>query len=313
MGPCRSNSSNSTRAKPVNLHDGQEADEEEEDFMSDKFLKQITETSTENKTYSEKRKRRLIDASTNHQKRSRVQREIEAREEGLSRNLIQANVVQEEKAPPESHSKAFQMMLKMGFQPGNSLGASASNGSNEPINIVPRSGRAGIGIAPKPVSAAKLPRLLFSVEGKMDLTEEETAQREAFLATSRTRFDGRKVDAILGRACRTCEELDRRRGLESNIFWIIKPSPQDESREDAHLTRLDRLVSLDCQNDPDNILEDLEDEEKQNWLALDPSTRLSCTLGYLREEYFYCIWCGCQYESLEELNKECPGEEEDDH
>lgn len=286
MGPCRSDHSNSTPAKPGNLPDDHEADEEEEDFMSDKFLKQITETSTEeNKTYSEKRKRRLIEASTNHQKRSRAQREIEAREEGLSRNLIQANVVQEEKAPPESHSKAFQMMLKMGFQPGNSLGASASNGSNEPINIVPRSGRAGIGITPKPVSAAKLPRLLFGAEGKMDLTEEETAQREAFLATSRTRFDGRKVDAILGRACRTCEELDRRRGLESNIFWIIKPSPQDESREEAHLTRLDRLVSADGQNDPDNILEDPEDEEKQNWLALDPSTRLSCTLGYLREEY----------------------------
>jgi hypothetical protein len=30
-------------------------------------------------------------------------------------------------------------------------------------------------------------------------------------------------------------------------------------------------------------------------------------------EFSYCIWCGCQYESLEELNQECPGEEEDDH
>ncbi|OAV87550.1 hypothetical protein PTTG_03547 [Puccinia triticina 1-1 BBBD Race 1] len=307
---CPSETSNSMRAKPTIIHDDQ-APEEEEDFMSDKFLKQITvESSSETKTYSEKRKRRLLEASTTNQKRSRSQREIEAREEGLSRNLIQSNVAREENVQPESHSKAFQMMLKMGFQPGTSLGLSASNSSSkEPINIVPKSGRAGIGISTKPVSAAKFPRLLFGTEGKLKLTEEESAQREAFLATSRSRFDGRKVEAILGRACRTCEELDRRRRLDSNIFWIH--TSQDE--RGPRLNTLDKLISDDCQNDPDNLAEDADDEEKQNWLALEPSTRLSCTLEYLREEYFYCIWCGCQYESLEELNNECPGEEEDDH
>ncbi|POW15600.1 hypothetical protein PSHT_06985 [Puccinia striiformis] len=227
--------SNLNELKLSTLKNDQEQEEEkEDDFMSDKFLKQITESPSENnKTYTEKRKRRLIEASTTQQKRSRAQREIEAREEGLSRNLIQSTSEhQEENAPPESHSKAFQMMLKMGFQPGSSL--------------VTRSGRAGIGISPKPVSAAKLPRLLFGPEGKLKLTEEESAQREAFLSSSRSRFDGRKVDAILGRACRTCEELDRRRGLDSNIFWI-KPSQEEK---EPRLTAWDRLISNDRQNDP---------------------------------------------------------------
>ncbi|PLW09619.1 hypothetical protein PCANC_24952 [Puccinia coronata f. sp. avenae] len=296
-------------------NDHQELEEEEEDFMSDRFLKQITESappvSDSSKTYSEKRKRKLLEVSKTHQKRSRAHREMEAREEGLSRNLIRT-AAQPDNPQPETHSKAFQMMLKMGFQPGTSLGVSTtSNPSNEPITIIPKSDRAGIGITPKPLSAAKLPRLLFGAGGKLNLTVEEAAQREAFLSASRTRFDGRKVDAILGRACRTCEELDRRRGLESNIFWTAQPS-QDE--RESRLTTLDKLVSENSDNDHDDLLDhDAHIEEQQNWLALEPSTRLSCTLGYLREEYFYCIWCGCQYESLEELNQECPGEEEDDH
>ncbi|KAI9626670.1 hypothetical protein KEM48_010265 [Puccinia striiformis f. sp. tritici PST-130] len=337
--PTKNQTSNLNELKLSTLKNDQEQEEEEEDdFMSDKFLKQITESPSENnKTYTEKRKRRLIEASTTQQKRSRAQREIEAREEGLSRNLIQSTSEhQEENAPPESHSKAFQMMLKMGFQPGSSLGVSASNSSKEPINIVTRSGRAGIGISPKPVSAAKLPRLLFGPEGKLKLTEEESAQREAFLSSSRSRFDGRT--------------RNRRRGLDSNIFWIKTSQEEKEPR----LTALDRLISNDRQNHPDNLSleDDGDDEEQQNWMALEPSTRLSCTLGYLREEYLYatvhklhrsssiillkplltadappflssnryrqsnrsyCIWCGCQYDTLEELNTECPGEEEDDH
>ncbi|POW14610.1 hypothetical protein PSTT_02826 [Puccinia striiformis] len=232
--PTKNQTSNLNELKLSTLKNDQEQEEEEEDdFMSDKFLKQITESPSENnKTYTEKRKRRLIEASTTQQKRSRAQREIEAREEGLSRNLIQSTSVSDD--------------VEDGIQPGSSLGVSASNSSKEPINIVTRSGRAGIGISPKPVSAAKLPRLLFGPEGKLKLTEEESAQREAFLSSSRSRFDGRKVDAILGRACRTCEELDRRRGLDSNIFWIKTSQEEKEPR----LTALDRLISNDRQNDP---------------------------------------------------------------
>ncbi|POV99421.1 hypothetical protein PSTT_13783 [Puccinia striiformis] len=191
------------------LKNDQEQEEEEEDnFMSDKFLKQITESPSENhKTYTEKRKRRLLEASTTRQKRSGAQREIKAQEEGLSRNSIQSTT---------------------------------SNSSKEPINIVTRCGRAGIGISLKLVPAAKLPRLISGPKGELKLTGEESAQREAFLSSSRSCSDGRK-------------------------------------------------------NDPDNLIlddDDDDDKEQQNWLALEPSTRLSCTLGYLREEYFYCIWCG---------------------
>jgi len=36
-------------------------------------------------------------------------------------------------------------------------------------------------------------------------------------------------------------------------------------------------------------------------------------LSKLRDQYQYCLYCGCKYESAEALAKECPGPNEDDH
>lgn len=284
--------------------------------MSDKFLKEMTGiTSEKSRTYSERRKRKMLEVSTSQQKRSRAQREMEAREEGLSRSLMQPNEAQVPQdgrvAEEATHTKAYRMMLKMGFQPGSALGARSSSdgaGSNEPITIVHKADRAGIGVTTRPVSAAKLPRLLRG--SGTALTQDEVAQRDAFLTASRARFDGRKVDALLGRAARTGQDLDRRRGLDSNFFWSPIPPPDQL----PSLSTLENLVAQEPDLHPLDLHNPLDDDEDhQNWLALDPSTRLSCILAYLREEYFYCIWCGCQYQSSEELANECPGEEEDDH
>jgi len=286
--------------------------------MSDKFLKQMTETTSSDtsRTYSERRKRKKLEVSTSQQKKSRAQREMEAREEGLSRSLMEpseAETAQDGTVGEEAtHSKAYRMMLKMGFQPGGALGARSSGGgagSNEPIAIVHKADRAGIGVAAtQPVSAAKLPRLLRGSAAA--LTQDEAAQRDAFLSASRARFDGRKVDALLGRAARTAQDLDRRRGLDSNFFWSSIPAPDPL----PSLSTLETLLAEEPHPLPLDLPDPLgDDEDHQNWLALDPSTRLSCILAYLREQYFYCIWCGCQYQSSEELANECPGEEEDDH
>jgi rubrerythrin len=41
--------------------------------------------------------------------------------------------------------------------------------------------------------------------------------------------------------------------------------------------------------------------------------RLEQVLDYLRNAYYYCFWCGTQYASAEELEKDCPGLTEEDH
>nr|GFC39966.1 G patch domain-containing protein 11 [Tanacetum cinerariifolium] len=33
----------------------------------------------------------------------------------------------------------------------------------------------------------------------------------------------------------------------------------------------------------------------------------------LRDDFRYCLFCGCQYESMEALLANCPGINEDDH
>ena len=33
----------------------------------------------------------------------------------------------------------------------------------------------------------------------------------------------------------------------------------------------------------------------------------------LRNRYFYCVYCGCNFESAEDLAKNCPGDEYEDH
>jgi len=46
---------------------------------------------------------------------------------------------------------------------------------------------------------------------------------------------------------------------------------------------------------------------------LQPEEQLEMLTLYLRRTYFYCIWCGTQYEDDDDLQKECPGSTRNDH
>ena len=35
--------------------------------------------------------------------------------------------------------------------------------------------------------------------------------------------------------------------------------------------------------------------------------RLEDVTAYLRSEHCYCIWCGCQFDSQDDLQNQCPG------
>lgn len=102
---------------------------DEEDYLSDKFLAQMEAASKppQPKSYAERRKQALRQSqSLNEQnrKKSRKQMELEAREEGLQTSLIQK--AQEEAKETGKQNKALAIMMKMGFKPGQSLG-----GNNE--------------------------------------------------------------------------------------------------------------------------------------------------------------------------------------
>lgn len=98
--------------------------EDEDDYLSDKFLLDRNATPTSQpRTYSQRRKEaERIAALKNAQnrKKSRKEMELESREEGLSKSLFER--AKEEESSGSGQNKALAMMMKMGFKPGQTLG-----------------------------------------------------------------------------------------------------------------------------------------------------------------------------------------------
>ncbi|KAG8743596.1 hypothetical protein FRC12_015017 [Ceratobasidium sp. 428] len=113
--------------------------DEEEDYLSDKFLASLEapKPTTGNASYSERR--RIAQRESDRKRlegriKSRREIEEEARREGLSRNLFEKEMEkaaenetkggegQESSGGGSGASKAMAMMLKMGFKPGETLG-----------------------------------------------------------------------------------------------------------------------------------------------------------------------------------------------
>ena len=104
---------------------------DEDDYLSNKFLDDDQASSSKPTTYSQLRKAAQKKAqSKNEQNRlkSRRQREVESREEGLSKSLFER--AKEEEASMKSGNKALSIMMKMGFKPGQALGNNDDDISN---------------------------------------------------------------------------------------------------------------------------------------------------------------------------------------
>lgn len=100
--------------------------DDEDDYLSDKFLASLeAPKSSSSKTYSEIRKESKLRSErlqqTNRVK-SRREREVEAREEVLSKTLFERAEEDAQKAGDGGGNKALAMMMKMGFKPGQALG-----------------------------------------------------------------------------------------------------------------------------------------------------------------------------------------------
>ena len=98
--------------------------DDEDDYLSDKFLLESAPSLSKPKTYAERRKEaQRLAAIKNEQnrKKSRRQLEQEAREEGLSKSLFER--AKDEEAAGQQN-KALAMMMKMGF-----VGSFLSRGS----------------------------------------------------------------------------------------------------------------------------------------------------------------------------------------
>lgn len=91
---------------------------DDEDYLSEKFLADVSAPPTKPQTYAERRRAAQREAELKQErnrKRSRRELEEESRQEGLSTSLFA-------RAQEDGDNKAMSMMMKMGFKVGQSLG-----------------------------------------------------------------------------------------------------------------------------------------------------------------------------------------------
>ncbi|KAJ7591231.1 hypothetical protein C8J56DRAFT_935066 [Mycena floridula] len=210
----------------------------------------------------------------------------------------------------------------------------------EPLPLNEWEGRKGIGL----VRVRKRAHSPSAEERVIKMAKLAAASHEDFRDRTRQLYDSRRAEGKLGSAQRTCASLDEKAGKSFNVLWL---NAQDESTFPPGLTdaialhtdlqlpsleirplegeaaRLRRkmqseMLSSDIDEATEAPVIDHEAyldvlEETVQFLRLQAQDRLALVLSYLRDHYAYCFWCGTQYDTLEDMEAQCPGPDEEAH
>ncbi|PSS21138.1 G patch domain-containing protein [Actinidia chinensis var. chinensis] len=118
----------------------------------------------------------------------------------------------------------------------------------------------------------------------------------------------RREEERVERERKSEEELMAEFGWRQKEQWRGRRVVVSYRKAKAVLEQLEnREVVVEAEKDE----EDGEDEEEEEEEITEED--LQDILTKLREEYQYCLFCGCRYESMEGLLSNCPGRDEDDH
>ncbi|KAG8829320.1 hypothetical protein FRC18_009389 [Serendipita sp. 400] len=215
--------------------------EDEDDYLSDKFLQQLTSKSDKpfTQTYSQRRKEAQRIAETRNiagrtKSRKELEKEtIDTLKEGMATSLFEREKLAE--AEGGTQSKAMKMMSKMGFKPGQALGRQEQKPESEhvnttgdagssrsakaapiPINIW--EGRKGLGAMKRPLSPDSVANELERAAKTAKLQEEGT--HTDFRSRNKLEYEERRDNGRLASAQKTCSLLDERAGITFNFLWI---------------------------------------------------------------------------------------------
>ncbi|MCJ1243071.1 hypothetical protein MMC30_000268 [Trapelia coarctata] len=227
-----------------------------------------------------------------------------------------------------STSKGFQMLSKLGYEPGSTLGAKDNpNARLEPLGVVVKEDRGGIGL-----DSEKKRKFREKVEGER---EQERMSEEGYREWFARAMEEKRVQGLAGGAMVVLErfegeeeegepEGEGKDGLsvlkgnrkkptrQINVLWRYLPRQREKLERERRMQydMLQRLSQNTNYNDPEE--EDIEeDPELEAFLALEPAERLRRVVEYLREKHHYCFWCKFGYP--DESMEGCPGVREDDH
>lgn len=253
-------------------------EDEEEDYMSDLFIKQDVRPGLP-------MVRRVKEA---------IQKE-EKQKEANERNR-QKSVKEEEKERRDlvlksalgNENKGFALLQKMGYKSGQALGKSGE-GIVEPIPLNIKTGRSGLGH--EEFKKRKAEEKLENYRQKLHMKKQANEQAaDQFRVRFKNKQEERKMEGDLRKSQRACQQLDMQKDIDvpkETWYWL---EPEEEDKKDE---------------------EDKDDECTSSDLSV--SEKLQLLTAYLREEHFYCIWCGTTYEDSEDLSSNCPGDSAADH
>ncbi|GAN10757.1 G patch domain-containing protein 11-like [Mucor ambiguus] len=280
------------------------SEDEEDDYMSTKFLETAQEfESKRQESYSEKRKRQLREQQAKAYIKPRAQLEAEEREKGLQKSIEQSN-------------KGMKMLMKMGFKQGQGLGnnkGGSPSGIAEPIQVDLKLGRSGIGMDSE------------MRKREREQEEEELRKRvhidpEEFRNQMASKAKDAQLLRYINAAASICEKLDEENQVESNILWTLKPPPPPPTVASTEPEDIEKLQEQELEKEGEGNDEAKEalaliypQEEVDALKSLPLDDQLIKLVNYLRETYFYCFWCRAKYTDQSDLDENCPGSCEDDH
>nr|XP_020658500.1 G patch domain-containing protein 11 [Pogona vitticeps] len=255
-------------------------DDAEEDYMSDSFININQDVRPGmplprrvKETFKKEEKQK--EANEKSRQKSLKEQEREQRETVL--NIALGN-----------ENKGFAMLQKMGYRSGQPLGKSGK-GITEPIPLNITTGRSGLGH--EEVRKRKAAENLESYRRKMHMKNQmEKQTADLFKLRLKTEQEQRQIKRDLVKSQKACQQLDVQKGLEcpKEIWYWISPTNEEEGDVE------------------EEEVEEKEEEPKE-------CEKLQMLTAYLREDHFYCIWCGTAYEDQEDMSTNCPGDTFADH
>jgi hypothetical protein len=197
----------------------------------------------------------------------------------------------------------FKLARKLTFyimerRPGTGLGKN-QQGVTQPISVEIRDDKSGLGAFEEKKAAIETDAAMQKLHSVV-LAHKRAKLEEQFQNQSKSVFHEKKVIGNIHTALKAIahlEENDRQKGAvieESNV-----KVPEI----------LSTLAALPLRETPVSVHTFLTEElsaAQRGQILLD-------LLEYLRERYFYCIYCGATYASAEEIESECPGTLYEDH
>lgn len=234
--------------------------------------------------------------------------------------------------PPSS--KGFQLLSKLGYTPGSTLGApSNTHALLQPLSAEAKEDRGGIGH-----ESERKRKVREEIEEKTGrekkIKAEEGDYRERVAREREERrceglwWGGMKVleGLVEGESDDTKRDGEIKKPLKS-ISILYRPLVCDRlEKERERRARYDLHQSLTRNANYDDPEEDEQDkqafgreeeeleeadEEMDEYLALQPAERLRGVVMELRAKWRYCFWCKMSYQ--DEEMEGCPGVEEDEH